>query len=161
MPKGLKTNKGTAKALILLAVITTTGFISGCGLLKLLPPPAKQPGLYDLRGWGGVWAPRNGGEALGIDINGEVGHPVYVDCPRCNCVTAAGEGQAWNAVHNVLSGSLPPGLKFGEHHVIVGIPTDRGHWIVRLELNNIECGDSSYSFQQELRFHITGTGKVF
>lgn len=108
-----------------------------------------KPGLYRLNGWDN--------SRYAIDINGEVGHPVYVDGPRSKCVPL---GTTMNK--RIASGSLPLGLALNnENGDITGIPTDRGHWIVKLEAYNVRCNDQSYEgFVQELRFHITGSGKV-
>jgi len=46
---------------------------------------------------------------------------------------------------------------------ITGIPTARGHWIVTVSISNIQCNGLIYgtlAFQQQLRFHITGSGEV-
>lgn len=115
----------------------------------------EKPGLYSLDGWNG--APDNGGKnRWAPDVNGEVGHSLYVNGPRSKCVPSG------RTLHNsrITSGSLPPGLTLGIH-AITGTPTERGHWIVKLEAYNVQCNDRPYAgFEQELRFHITGSGKV-
>ena len=121
------------------------------------PTSYKEPGLY-----GGItqW---NGG--IG-DINGEVGQRLYVNGPTARCVNCKNcQTGTWTANHMVVSGTLPPGLSFESTSAnIVGIPRERGHWIVQVKLYNITCNslnyDGSSGFTQELRFHITGTGRV-
>lgn len=111
---------------------------------------AKEPGLYNFTGWNdATW---------GIDINGEVGYPVYVGNPKAECYPSG----KWTLNTRVASGSLPPGLTLGSAPFsITGIPTERGHWIVKLETYDVRCEGGSYKgFEQELRFHITGSGKV-
>jgi hypothetical protein len=114
---------------------------------KASPPPG--PGLYSLNGWYGTRAD--------VDINGEVGHPLDIGYPRANCVPSGN----WSGGNRVDSGTLPPGMSMGEHGGISGLPSERGHWIVKMEMYNVQCGGSSYEgFTQTLRFHITGSGKV-
>jgi len=100
------------------------------------------------------------------DINGEVGYPPTIFAPVAYC---NGDMNGWTSSHRIVSGQLPPGLHFrcdspssrSGCHVVEGIPTEPGHWIVRVELYDVQCGGSRYDgFVQELRFHITGTGKV-
>jgi hypothetical protein len=56
---------------------------------------------------------------------------------------------------------LPPGLSFSSAYYITGIPTERGHWIVTVELYDLSANGRTYNgFQQQLRFHITGSGRV-
>jgi hypothetical protein len=99
------------------------------------------------------------------DVDGEVGHRIFVAGPRARCLPE-GPGGGWSAALDVVSGSLPPGLTFAGGSYfgdIEGIPTERGHWVVKLKLYEFTCGRKSYpqvDFTQELRFHITGTGKV-
>jgi hypothetical protein len=119
----------------------------------------RSPGLYELSGWNGESTYWNGetNVAAGTDINGEVGHPLSVYYPTASCLPS----REWTAGGvKFVSGTLPPGLQFGEHWGISGIPTERGHWIVKLRMYDIKCEGGSYSMEQELRFHITGTGKV-
>lgn len=152
MAKGIKINTGTAKALILLAAIAAIGFILACASA----PPAQRdwketakPGLYSLTGWGN-W--------IG-DVDGEVGHSLYVGSPTAWCLPS----RNWSLSHRILSGALPPGLSVSNTGAsnITGIPTERGHWIVKLQVYNIQCGGQTYDgFEQEIRFHITGSGKV-
>jgi len=110
---------------------------------------SRAPGIY---GRVSRW---NGGRD---EIDGEVGHPLNVGGP-----TADSTG-GWSASHMILSGSFPPGIDWGSGSDIIGIPTERGHWVVKVELYNIICNglnyDKSCSFEQELIFHITGSGRV-
>jgi hypothetical protein len=118
-------------------------------------PPAKEPGFYGVdHGW-------NGGSG---EINGEVGHPLYVASPTAGCVNP-GTGGAWgnwSSTSGIDQGTLPPGISMDGAN-IKGIPTERGHWIVTLRMSNITCNDKQYdqnAFTQQLIFHITGTGQV-
>ena len=113
------------------------------------PTPPPSPGMYRLNGWNSSRA--------GIDIDGEVGHPFTVSGPTARCVGS----QNWLGNQRINSGKLPPGMTMGESGDIAGIPTERGHFIVEVEEFNVQCGGSSYEgFTQQLRFHITGSGKV-
>lgn len=146
--------------------------MAGTALFFVAQYGYAKPG--GITGWGGD--PRYGypvatyddagheGTAKDIDINGEVGHPLSVSGPDYRCsgypvsrsVFATGSGE-------VISGELPPGLALNANgdHKITGIPTQRGHWIVTMRASGIECDGQSYAgFTQQLRFHITGTGKV-
>lgn len=119
----------------------------------------SEPGLYRLKGWngGGVYQRR----ADDLDINGEIGHPLSVSPPTANCRPG---GSFTGTETRIVSGELPPGLAFGyggHFRRIGGIPRDRGHWIVELAVDRFECNGVGYvGFQQVLRFHITGTGRV-
>jgi hypothetical protein len=98
----------------------------------------------------------------GDDINGEVGYPMELFGPTAVCNDYK---DPWTASHRIVSGAFPPGIDWGKNcvdaHCIGGIPTERGHWIVRLELYDVQCGGQFYKgFEQELRFHISGSGKV-
>lgn len=152
MDRGIKLNNGTAKALMVLAGIAAIGFLLACASAP--QTRVESPGLY--------WYDAYGWNYNNQDINGEVGHRLYVSGPRRNCVTSAGKNQPWSASYRIISGALPPGLEFESGSSgIEGIPRERGHWIVKLELYNLKCGENDYKgFEQELRFHITGTGKV-
>lgn len=102
----------------------------------------------------------NEGVAWSIDQNGEVGHPLYVSSPTANCTNDSGQSASWTLSPSIISGSLPPGLALDNFN-IVGIPTERGHWIVELHSGGLTCDGKGYlGFKQELRFHITGSGKV-
>jgi len=101
------------------------------------------------------------GSVSGIDIDGEVGHPVYVGSPRANCKPSGN----WSLNVEVSDGTLPPGLSLstvsGEYGVIKGIPTSRGHWIVEMRAYDLKCEGKYYmGFTQQLRFHISGSGRV-
>lgn len=115
-----------------------------------------DPGFYGVTTW---W---NNGAS---DIDGEVGHRLYVGGPRAKCIECKGcDAGSWTSSWTVVSGSFPPGLSWGDAASISGIPSERGHWIVKVKLYNIRCNGGDYdgccSFTQELRFHIKGTGKV-
>lgn len=115
-----------------------------------------NPGFYGVTTW---W--NNGSN----DVNGEVGHRLYVDGPRAKCIECKNcSAGSWTSNWMIVSGSFPPGLSWGDAASISGIPTERGHWIVKVKLYNIKCNGGDYdaccSFSQELRFHITGTGRV-
>lgn len=118
---------------------------------------STKPGFYGVSEW---W---NGGSS---DVNGEVGHRLYVGGPRARCITCNNcQPGPWQADHMIVSGNLPPGMSFDNGTSnISGIPSERGHWIVKIKLYNIRCNglnfDGCCSFTQELRFHITGTGRV-
>lgn len=146
MDKGIKISKRAAKALMALSAVAAIGFILACASA---PREVKQePGWYGITSGWNDW---------GGDINGEVGHSLYVSNPRAKCLPS----RKWSANSSVISGTLPPGLTFGNLDEITGIPTERGHWIVKLKLGNIRCEGGTYKdFEQELRFHITGSGKV-
>jgi hypothetical protein len=109
--------------------------------------PVEKPGWYGItEGWNN-W---------NSDIDGQVGYKMYITGPRGRCLPS----RSWSANTSIISGKIPPGLYF-ENDNITGIPTERGHWIVRLRLSNIQCGGNYYKdFEQELRFHITGSGRV-
>ena len=97
------------------------------------------------------------GRVSGIDIDGEVGHPVFVNGPRANCQP----GGDWSLGTEVSDGELPPGLTKGSGGTIEGIPTSRGHWIVEMRAYNLKCQGNNYmGFSQQLRFHISGSGRV-
>ncbi len=108
----------------------------------------KSPGLYSLKRWNN-W---------NSDVNGKVGHRLYVHNPTADCRPSG----KWTASVRIISGRLPPGLTLSSAPWnIKGIPTKRGHWIVKIRLYNVKCGGKSYKgFEQELRFHIAGTGRV-
>jgi hypothetical protein len=125
-----------------------------CGVFSNYANAGFRWGEYG-KGWGpwGKGCNRSGAD----DIDGEVGHPIAIASPSAYC---NGEFGNWTAAVRIVSGQLPPGLHF-DGRAIVGIPTERGHWIVRLELYNVQCGGDRYEgFEQELRFHISGSGKV-
>lgn len=133
---------------MLLLIVATA--IAGCGAGTKRSPAQKQqaPGLYSLTGWNYV--------RHDTDIKGEVGHRLYVKGPTANCRPGN-----WSGATRILSGQLPPGMRFVSGDNIEGVPTDRGHWIVKVELHNVRCEGGSYrGLTQELRFHITGSGRV-
>lgn len=103
----------------------------------------------------------NEGTAVDVDIDGEVGHPVYVNGPTANCEPNGN----WTLRIEVATGTLPPGLELvmegSGYGAIKGIPQERGHWIVTMRAYDLKCNDGGYEgFTQQVRFHISGTGKV-
>lgn len=116
---------------------------------------SSKPGFYGVTSGWNNWSG---------DVNGEVGHRMYVSGPRAKCIHCNNcEAGSWSSNYSIESGRLPPGLSFGDGFDISGIPTERGHWVIKLKLYNIKCNNAYYGnsdFTQELRFHITGTGKV-
>ena len=109
----------------------------------------------DEAGWYGITSGWNYSKS---DIDGKVGHRLSVSAPQGRCEPG---NSTWYADLKIDSGTLPPGLKFGKSDAISGIPTKRGHWIVNLRYENIKCGGYYYNdYTQELRFHISGTGRV-
>ncbi len=98
----------------------------------------------------------NDGVANDTDIEGQVGYPLKVIGPNDYCPSLTGSLQA-----EIISGTLPPGLSFDDNWNITGVPTERGHWIVKIKVTQMKCDNKYYvGYTQELRFHITGTGKV-
>ena len=139
----------SARSVIIPAVIAVTFF-----LLLSLSVSVKTISA-DEAGWYGITSGWNYSKS---DVDGKVGHRLSVSAPRGRCEP---ENATWYADLKVDSGTLPPGLKFGKSDEITGIPTKRGHWIVNLRYQNLKCGDYYYNdYTQELRFHISGTGKV-
>jgi hypothetical protein len=129
----------TARAACIAAALA----LAGCAAFEDKP----ATGMYDLRGWNNWYG----------DIDGEVGHRTYVPGPTARCLPS----HTWNSSYRIQSGSLPPGMDIDNAFNIVGIPTERGHWIVTLELYDVNCEGGSYQgLTQELRFHITGSGRV-
>ena len=116
---------------------------------------------YADRGWDGYGVSYDGiagheGVVNDADIEGEVGHPLSVVAPSDYCPSLTGSLQV-----EIISGTLPPGLSFDDNWQITGVPTERGHWIVKIKVTDIQCDGKHYNgFTQELRFHISGTGKV-
>ena len=111
----------------------------------------------------GGWGPGYQCKNAAIDIDGEVGHMLEVQGPRTMCRTDAEFNIPWSVYSEVASGTLPPGIELNNNSSISGIPTQRGHWIVTMKISNIQnaCGQPAMpGFKQQLRFHITGTGKV-
>jgi hypothetical protein len=84
-------------------------------------------------GWR-LWSPSG-------DVNGEVGHPLTVNGPRGGHECNGG----WNGDTGIASGQLPPGLSEDNNGDISGIPTERGHWIVTMKLQNIRCNGHRYT----------------
>lgn len=97
------------------------------------------------------------GIVSGVDIDGEVGHPLYVNGPTAVCEPSG----HWTLNVKIEKGELPPGMEFDEHFGITGIPTQRGHWIVTIRADDFTCEGQTYmGFTQQVRFHITGSGQV-
>lgn len=132
----------------ILAYVTCCLMVTGCATSANMRQNTTQPGWYGITtGWNN-WS----------DVNGEVGHRLYVSNPRGRCEPGGG----WTASASIVSGVLPPGLSLNDAPwAITGIPLERGHWIVRMKLYNISCNNQYFNdFEQELSFHITGSGKV-
>ena len=102
------------------------------------------------------WNHRRGPD---MDIEGQVGYRLQIDGPTIGCDPPR---PSWTANFEIVSGVLPPGLTFNSNGgSISGVPQQRGHWIVKVsQSNTAACGIHPPDFTQELRFHITGTGKV-
>ena len=156
-------NNGLVKAFILACLALV--FLSGC--IPNQPynqtTTVKKPGLYSVKGWNYASCHYYKGKktidtCTSKDIDGKVGYQLYVTGMRANCVP----GGKWSTSKKIItSGSLPPGLAFQGGSIIKGIPEKRGHWIVNIKVEHLYCNDISYyGLQQELRFHITGSGKV-
>jgi hypothetical protein len=96
------------------------------------------------------------------DVDGEVGHRLSLGYPTLLCLPA----RQWSGSARVVSGQLPPGIHLNPGTLEVsGIPLERGHWIVRLHLYDIGCSGNTYQLKDylspvEVRFHISGTGRV-
>jgi hypothetical protein len=145
--RGWTRGRITLALLVVLPVFALSScFCRGPGCMWSAPPPPPQrgAGLWDVRLPSG-------------DINAEVGHPfaVYVS-GACESATAQ-ERWSYNLTY---SGSLPPGVTLGDDR-LSGIPSQRGHYIVHLKLSNSVClGESKQNHEEELRIHVTGSGKV-
>ena len=125
--------------------------MAGCDTFRQVQK--KQAwGFYGLTGWNAALIDTNTNEAAAIDINGKVGYVLSVSPPAAQCVS---KNRKWTSDYKILSGKLPPGLEFDKSNRIIGVPRQRGRWILKVELNNIGCNDSNYkSMNQEIRFHI-------
>jgi hypothetical protein len=158
--------------LALLAGCSTTSETAG-DQDNTLGAIAKRLGVPFIGWWRG-WSPSG-------DVNGEVGHPLNVNGPR-------GSDDCSSASINIASGQLPPGLSMGRNGDISGIPTQRGHWIVTMKIENLMCNGHHFTLsgapdvlvenqgwtnQYEciedgqgycklttIRFHVTGSGQV-
>ena len=131
--------------------------VMGAVLMFFFTASTVYAGLSNLHGWNDTPIYGNSTTASGIDIDGEVGHPVSVRGPSANCEP----GGRWSSDTDVISGQLPPGLSEGSGGKISGIPTKPGHWIVEVKNSNITCNGQGYKgYTQQLRFHIKGTGRV-
>jgi hypothetical protein len=146
MGTGTRIGRGTASVLVAAAATAVAAFLMACASSGG-GEEERSPGMYNLTGW----------NSWGADVNGEVGHRLYVAGPTALCHPS----RNWTADSRVASGQLPPGMTLNKSDNIEGVPTERGHWIVTLELDNVTCQGSSYKgITQELRFHITGSGRV-
>ncbi len=132
--------------------------LPGAFLVIFCAASTVEAGLKNLHGWNDTPIYGNSSTAEGVDIDGEVGHPLSVSGPTANC----NDGGRWTSNTDIISGELPPGLsKDGRNGKISGIPTERGHWIVEMENSNIVCDGQGYKgYTQQLRFHIQGSGRV-
>ena len=137
-----------SRALLCLALIVP----AGCGFMPggyyYEQWHANDPGLHSVR------------YNLG-DVNGEVGHRFAHTILRADCQPR----NNWTYDLDLVSGSLPPGLSFDPRQLgdIIGIPAERGHWIAQLAISNFTCNGerwSAWDGVQEIRFHISGTGRV-
>ena len=161
MAKGIKMKHAAAKAIFFIAGIATIGFVLACAAAN--QNTAQQTsGMYSMTGWKGqniqYDKENNINVGAGIDIDGKVGHRLFVEGCHAECVP----GPLWTAHYRIVSGNLPPGMDFAPNASdITGVPTESGHWIVQVELYDVLCNDKNYvDVRQELRFHISGTGKV-
>ncbi|HEY0844655.1 MAG TPA: hypothetical protein VGE12_04780 [Noviherbaspirillum sp.] len=114
----------------------------------------------NIKGWDYklvYYAPKSMGQVANAEINGEVGHELWVSGPRAHC--SAG---SWQGKFTIVSGEFPPGITIDPTTLeISGVPTERGHWIVALKDDPLYCGGASFfGFQQKIFFHIGGSGKV-
>lgn len=161
----IENRNGATKPAMVLATIATLGFILGCASTSSQNKETRSPGLHSFNGWMYTRA--------GIDINGEVGYPIKVQGPTAGCILSDGSLGKWQmhgdtieTAIRIKSGAFPPGVHLdyytpGQKLDIIGIPKERGHWIVRVIVPDVNCEGKRYNgFEQELRFHITGSGKV-
>lgn len=111
------------------------------------PAPAPEPGVYDLVGW-------NTGSP---DINGEVGRPLLVKGPTARCEP----GRTWTGNARIISAAWPMGISMSGTKDIWGTPTEPGNSTIEVQLDSVNCNGQSYpGLQQQLRFHISGSGKA-
>ena len=134
----------------------------GCATPSQPQRAAEAPGMYDVKGYQGQVAYGTGDmwTAGDVDVDGTVGHPFNIGSPTARMVP---ESASWNGDLRIVSGSLPPGLELNNSNWgITGIPTERGHWIVNIEVDNLRGSDGKGygGFKQQIRFHITGSGEV-
>ena len=150
---------------LIVSAIAISGIVIGFSSTGVGARSSQEaPGLYRMTGWsvGGnsyqyAWVPGAAENvAYGIDVNGELGHPLYVSAPTGHCTATD-----FTATKGIRSGRFPGGVSMDSNGAITGIPTERGHFIVTLALSELTCNGSTYTgFRQELRFHITGSGQV-
>ncbi len=161
MINGNSTNNTFTKALIFAGFLMF--FVAGCVPANEYAPvtKTKKAGLYNITGWNSAscYFPSGKlGSCSSKDIDAKVGYQLYIGGLRANCEPSGN----WSTSKKIItSGSLPPGMSFESGSVIKGIPEKRGHWIVKLKVENLYCGGTSYyGLTQELRIHVTGSGKV-
>jgi hypothetical protein len=141
------------------ALILAASQWMGCASTGQQQSQPDQPGFLYATTWNGM-SVSCGNQAYpsSEDIDGTVGHPLYVGSLLARAVGG------WYCNYTVVSGELPPGLSFTDRYAINGIPTERGHWILHLRATAIRAGASQqYSFNDidvVFRFHITGSGEV-
>ena len=114
--------------LILLGYIIT---VIACATTHKTKTVVEKPGFYGFD-YGSRW---NGGNG---DVNGEVGHRLDIIGPVASCLPS----HNWSGNSMIVSGSLPPGLALNDASHIIGIPTERGHWIVKMKMYNVTCQGS-------------------
>lgn len=134
-------------ALVLLAALALNScFCRGPGCLwpSAAPPPKRGAGLWNVRLPSG-------------DMDAKVGYPfeAYVN----GACESAIYREAWT-YDLTYSGTLPPGVTLGRDR-ITGIPRERGTFIIQLKLTNSVCnGERKQDHEEQLRIHVTGSGKV-
>jgi hypothetical protein len=134
------------------AAVSTAGFLLACASAPEERDWTKtaEPGIYNTRLW------RSG------DVDGQVGYPLDIGYPTLLCLPA----RKWSGRVSIVSGQFPPGISLHDSDLsIKGIPTERGHWIVKLKLYDINCNGEIWQLKEyiattEIRFHITGSGRV-
>lgn len=78
-----------------------------------------------------LWSPQG-------DVDGKIGYPLSISGPRFDCPSG------WTSNMSINSGTLPPGMSLNNNGDITGTPTERGHWIVTMKIDNITCGGHHY-----------------
>lgn len=157
-----------------LSAISKTSLLGGLWIVVLIscaktaPEPVRTPGIYGVIGWKGSTCFDQEMSCTDVDYDLQVGYPMTLQGPEVNCYP----NWRWESTPTTIeSGTLPPGMKFvhgrwgggygGMVESITGIPTERGHWIVKLRMGTILCnGDTYKGYVQDVRFHVTGTGVV-
>lgn len=170
------------RSLVLMLVVSIASF-AAVAHMSPIASAKDTPGIYDGEGWGGMgvyngeYDPTNPANhdtshgatincwcAADLEVNGDVGHPVFVSGPVARCVDYNGARTSWyrNGDVKILTGKLPPGLTIDDRGNIRGIPTDRANYIVNLLYgDSLQCGFQNFApFEQQIRFYIKGTGEV-